>query len=143
MKCSMSFASYFAIVDASLFGATEVMLCFYVLWQHKWNVRRQWMRIVRALIGATSAAAMYPLANLFSLFLFALVSLTEFRIVGQMIVAQLLLQYIALGYLLGLRLILCFLVYSVPRYKVPLYISGKVKLSDDSKGIPISFIILT
>ena len=55
----MSFAASFALVDALLFGATEVVLCFYVLWQNKWDIKRQWIRIVRALVGIASAAAMY------------------------------------------------------------------------------------
>eukprot|EP00026_Physarum_polycephalum_P000175 Phypoly_transcript_00175.p1 GENE.Phypoly_transcript_00175~~Phypoly_transcript_00175.p1 ORF type:complete len:1332 (+),score=195.82 Phypoly_transcript_00175:2237-6232(+) len=107
IKCSMNFGGYFGLVDAALFGITELMLCFYVLWQNKWDVRHQWMRIVRALVGVASAALLiYGRRTPFG-------------------------AYIAAGYLVGLRFVGCFVIYLIPRYKVPLYISGKVKFSDD------------
>jgi hypothetical protein len=123
----MDFWTAFALIDAALFGTTEIILCFYVMWQNKWNIQRQWIRIVRALLGAASAAAMHPFIN--SSFFFSFFD--SFRGLGR---NTAFLKYIALGYLVGLRIIVCLLIYSMPRFKDPIYISGKVKLPHDDPG---------
>ncbi len=56
---SFHFWVMFAMIDAALFGATEIILFVFVLWQNLWSFSAVKMRSFRTVVGVACAAGLY------------------------------------------------------------------------------------